>query len=179
MAERTNASSFTGTGGKGVAVRFPDQAPPITGFSDSCRIVGRDTFQEIVFLDSLAERAIARIVVDNAMFAEYLWGTSSQFHAETTKWLGDVGMAQVAATGEPSQDAIKSARPVACNFFTMARVGTEAVFEGYYVSPKAVHVASSAREPKPIPLEPICRIQLPVPVLVGLLSEVKRKVEGG
>jgi hypothetical protein len=165
--------------GPGVPVRFPSDLPPIAGYADGCSLVDRGGgSKEIVFFDSAAQKVLVRMVVDRGALLDRLWGTSSDFYETAMRFLDGLALKPAELTDPPND--LSGRVPIACNVFRAFQAGTEAAFEGYYVSPGEIHLAKekykSSKSKKPIGVVPICHVQLSLPLLVGLLSKVKEEI---
>lgn len=160
-----------------VSVRIPRKPPPIFGYSDGCAVIDREFADEIVFLDSIGRKALARIVVDHGARADQLWAGSAAFYEQMRKILMEKEIAPTSVSGLPS-GIEQSVIPVACNVFRLFKAGMEASFEGYYVSPGALHMARAKQEAKPLEALPVCHVQMSLPLLVGLLEAIRARVKG-
>lgn len=158
-----------------VKVRIAGKVPPIVGYADSYSVIERArTSHELVFFDSASRSVLVRITVDEGPLAEHLWGPTVEFFDSSSKVLEQHELQPVPPTATPP--SLVNTKSTACNLFRIFRTGTQAAFEAYYVSPGSVHLAATGVVPQPIHPEPICHVQLSLPVLMGLLEEVRRLV---
>lgn len=162
---------------RGLSVKISPKGPPIFGYADGCGIIDHDHADEIVFYDTAGHRSVARIMVDHAIRADQLWTTSAEFYETTEKVLAEQEIRAAPVGGVPPDITLLPGL-VACNVFRIFRAGTEAAFEGYYVSPGSIHMARLKQETKPVVAQAICHVQMTLPLLLGLLEAVQRRVKG-
>jgi len=168
---REARSSATGGDG-GVAVRFPDNQPPIVGYADSWTLIRRERAFEVLFIDAAASQVLARVVIPRDPLVEHLWTPAANFYGEAANWLKERNIDPVPAAQPPH--TLQGTIPIACNVFRFARVGEEAVFEGFYVSPGDVHRAKQEHRTDAVDARPMCHVQASLALVVGLLIEVQR-----
>jgi hypothetical protein len=160
-----------------VAIEYPDTLPPIVGYADAYAVFAGHDFHEIAFIDSRGEQAIARLIVDNKVLADHLWGNSAEFYISSIGALRAAGIEPTAAaTKVPSLTGV---RAVACNFFKVHRAGQEASVECYYVRPELVHEATQVKAPaKPAALKAIgiMHIQMSAAGITGMLERIRDAV---
>jgi hypothetical protein len=150
--------------------------PPETLFANACAVIDRGLFFEFAFLDNRRteeSRLVISVLTDIDSVVTHLWLTSRQFH-ETDRELFQKAKIDIPRvhTSAPTSD---EAPVVMSNVFRLARASVHAVFECYYLSPTELYRATTkGTNPE---VEAVIRIQLPAPVLIGLLDFVATKID--
>jgi len=150
-------------------------APEETVFANSCSIIDYGLYLELFFWHirpkGHAEPVLSAMVPIDAAIV-YLWGTSREFQQEDESIYKTIGIS-IPEVAAPQVD-VESPRIIPANMFRMARTGIDAVLELYFLSPYSTFLATR-KKTKP-EFEPMIRIQIPGPVLTGVLRRVDSMV---
>jgi hypothetical protein len=102
----------------------------------------------------------------------YLWGTSREYQ-ETDEALYKTAGIPIPEVAAPEVD-VESPRILPANIFRMARTGVEAAVELYFLTPYSVFLATTKKKQPDV--EPMIRLQIPGPVLTGILRRIHSMV---
>jgi len=150
-------------------------APEETVFANSCSIIDYGLYLEFFFWHSRpkghTEPVLSAMIPIDSVVVN-LWGSTREFQKLDESLYKTIGV--------PIQEVVAarvdvaSPRVVSGNVFRVGRTGVEAVLELYYLSPYSSFLAGKRK--KQPELDPMIRIQLPGPVLTGMLQRVDSMV---
>jgi hypothetical protein len=103
----------------------------------------------------------------------YLWGTSREYQ-ETDEALYRTAGIAIPEVAAPEVE-VGSPRIFPANIFRIARTGVEAAVELYFLTPYSVFLATTKAKKQP-DVEPMIRLQIPGPVLTGILRRINSMV---
>lgn len=148
--------------------------PADTLFANACAVLDRGLFFDFAFLNNWSSahaRPVVSIITDIDSVVTHLWFTSRQFHESERELFqkAKIDIPRVQTSAPDSDDT----PVVMANVFRLARASIHAVMECYYLSPTELHRATTKGiNPE---VEAVIRIQLPAPVLIGVLDFVATK----
>ena len=100
-------------------------------------------------------------------FVTHLWGTSRDFHVTLRTAVSKFNF----EPSEPSPLSIKAekAQTITSNIVLMAMSGFDSLIDFYYLAPRELFTKATRGRPN-IELEPLARVILPPPMLLGFLN---------
>jgi len=112
-------------------------------------------------------RTKLEIYFPGVSFVNHLWGTSRDFHVALRAAVSKFGF----EPNEPSPLSIRAekAQTITSNIVLMALSGFDSLIDFYYLSPRELFTKASRGRPN-IELEPLARVILPPPMLLGFLN---------
>jgi len=150
--------------------------PSDSVFASACAVFDCGLFFEFAFTHARHRekpRLVLTVVVNTDAVINNLWVSAQQFY-ETDRRIFQDARLEI-PTVQSSAPADEQAPILASNLFRMARTGVETALECYYVPPYEIfRAAHKGTNPD---VESVVRIQLPGPVLTGILDFVAAKVE--
>jgi hypothetical protein len=151
-------------------------APPIAGYADRCAVLDQGSACDLVFYQAAEGEpdVVVRLSVAIDACVAHLWGSSGEFYAVARE---DLEKTEFGITPVDVDVPVGNMpRAVSCNLFGVYRAGSiEAVLDCYYLSPRDLHFARVGGKPPQV--EPVVRVQLPLPVLIGLLAHIEAQAE--
>jgi len=159
-----------------ISVSLTDLAAPVlVGFADKCAIQQRGSMTEFVFFEKRNARnvVVARFVSGPEDLVNTLWRSSEAVYREMRANLASAGI-QPDQLSDSLPD-VGDQPSVLCNLFVLARGGSSALLDCYYVNPRSIFVASQGKGKASV--VPIVSIQMPVSLLIAVLEYVERHLD--
>lgn len=144
-------------------------------FANGCSIIDYGLYLELAFTQSRpkgSSRSVTSLMVPVEAVVGPIWRSAGQFfESEREKLLAaGIELHPVGTSAPEWGDA-----PIfLCNVVRLTRAGTETGMECYWLSPWALHQTRMGKRPV---FDALIQIQLPAPVLIGLLEHFSRMLE--
>jgi len=157
---------------KGVELSLADlEAPEFVVFAHECSMLRYGDLCEFAFLQNRpgeSPRLGVSVVVPADDVATHIWESIEEF----LKMVGDAYAKRGVQAQPPgnSAPAYGNAPVVGANILRVARAGMNGLMDWYYLSPHSHHLTRTTGQPPRI--DPVVRIQLIGPVLLGVLKEI-------
>ncbi len=149
--------------------------PKLLGYVDAVQSTDRGYGLEIRFLDSATDVTVSRLLLPRGEALNAFLNSADEFYTTTKQWLDEQKVAPTAVSVLNPKTDLPPAMPV--QVFRLARLGMEAEIESYYLSISGASRASKVDEGLTIEVEPVARMFIPLPALVGFLEYVSANRE--
>ena len=161
------------TQGDTMEVRFDAEHAP-TKFADEFFLRDKGITQELLLVDGGTGTVVLRLAIDRGPLVDNFWRSSANFYKQTLMWMRPKEI----TVSEPLESTpdLTGSTSWACNIVRASRNGTEGILEAYHVSPRDVHIAGVGGSSGPVLAVFVGRVQMPLPVLVGIFAEVERRL---
>jgi hypothetical protein len=152
------------------------QAPSMRVFTNACAVIDGGLFLEFAFAYARPKgpsRPVLSVVVSAEAVVKQLWGTSVRFLETETNNMKEAGI-KTQAVGDSIE--LGDVPVLQANLFRLTKSGTEGIMECYWLSPHWVVAAGIDPKRRPT-FDPVVTVQMPSPVLIGMLEHVSKKVD--
>jgi hypothetical protein len=144
------------------------------GYVDAVQGTDRGYGLEIRFLDSATDATVSRVVMPRGEALDAFVNSADEFYRITKQWLDERKVPPTAVSVVDPKTDLPAAMPV--QVLRLGRLGMEAEIESYYLS-----ISGASRAAKDdsvtIEVEPVARMFIPLPALVGFLEYVSANRE--
>ena len=151
--------------------------PQVTVYTNRCAVIDWEFCYEFAFYQVRPSEQpfhVASLAVGLDALISNFWTPAIDFYKNERAFFERAGW--------PITEVIKPPKPlgetpiVPVNVFRMARAGVDAAMDCFYVSPASLHAAGT--QAQPLEFQPIVRLHLPAPVLLGVLEFVASGLKG-